>query len=118
MTRWISEPTIEQNILDESLIFSPAAPTSHNLGGEWHTPQRARVRSLREDSGMSYQAIEDQPGILHATCEKICKASYSRRNTHVSDWKESRGRPQLLSPEDIRKCERILEDHIQGSICF
>lgn len=97
------------------LLSNMSSPTSHNLTRELHTPQKARVRSSRKDSGMTYQAIEHQTGIPHATGEKTCKASSSRRNTHVPDWKEGRGRPQLLSLEVIRKCEHILEDHgIEG----
>ena len=63
------------------------------------------------------QKYPDMPrhAYRRATCENICKASPSQRNTHVPDWKESRGRPQLLSSEDIKKCERILEDYgIEG----
>ena len=52
-------------------------PTSHNLSGEWHTPQRARVRFLRNNSRMLYRAIQDLTGIPCATCKNIYKASSS-----------------------------------------
>lgn len=92
-----------------------SSPTSHNLGGEWHTPQRARVRTLHDDAGLSFEAIEKQTGIPKSTAIKIAKASSSRRNVHDLEWEETRGRKGLISPEDIRKWERILEDNgIEG----
>ncbi|MCJ1467253.1 hypothetical protein MMC07_005877, partial [Pseudocyphellaria aurata] len=123
----------------DTLITS--SPTSHNLGEEWHTPQRARVRTLHDDAGLSFEANEKQTGIPKSTAKQVAKASSSRRNVHDPEWEETRGRKGFSQShfesmldldtdedetpvnansymtKDLQRCERILEANgIEGKL--
>ena len=72
------------------------SPTSHNLGDKWHTPQKAYVRTLRDNASLSFEAIEKQTGIPKTTAKQIVEVFSSRRNVYDPEWEETRGRKSLL----------------------
>ena len=90
-----------------------SSPPSHSPEMEWHTPQTARIKTLRDDASLSFGRISKITGIPKSSVfdkyhETITYDS-SRRKSHNPDWEETRGRPSKISLEDIRTMEQILE---------
>ena len=70
---------------------------SHLPQEEWHTLQTARIRTLKDDVGQSFNQIAQITGIPKSSAHRIYQNSIanqtSRRPKNHSDWKETRGKP-------------------------
>ena len=85
----------------------------HSPRKEWHTPQTARIKTLREDANFSFGQIAQQTSIPKSTLWDKYQASIanhtSRRLGNHPNREQARGRPPLLSQEDIWKLETIIK---------
>ena len=90
-----------------------SSPPSHSPNREWHTPQTARIKTLKEDSGLTYRQIAQIISIPKSTIwERYQAASAnqtSRRAGYHPNREQKRGRKPLISQSDIYNMERILE---------
>lgn len=88
-----------------------SSPTRHILEGEWHTPQKARVKALKNDAHWSFRQIEQRIGLPKSTIFDLYHDRTSRRPSSGPHKIAKRGRPSILSPTDIHTMEQILESH-------
>lgn len=77
----------------------------YEVGRNWHTPKRARVRQARED-GKSWGWIERELRVPRSTARGICKAPTSRR---TRKWKQYQ--KKLLNRRDLRRIIRFISQN-------
>ena len=89
--------------------FNMSSPTTHPVDAEWHTPQTSRVKTLRNDAGMSYRQIWSATKIPLATAWRLNHGSSARRSANRTDFGETRGSKKKLSREEVARCDQLLE---------
>ncbi len=87
-----------------------SSPPSHEPNTEWHTPQKARIKALRDDAHWTFRQIIKQTGIPKSLVAKLYH-NMGRRSDSGPHKDTQRGRPLTVSPKDIRNMEQILESH-------
>ena len=96
-----------------SLFTQMSSPPSHSPEREWHTPQTARIKTLRDDASLSFGKIAQTISIPKSTVwdkyQTSTASQTSRRLGHHPNREESRGRPPKVTQKDIWNMEKILE---------